>query len=240
MKSTITPENKSPSLTDRMKAYEQVESKFLMRRTPVIIRLDGKAFRTWTANNLERPFDSRLPEIMQETIKFLMKEVQGCVFAYSQSDEISLFLRDYDNLNTESWFGNNVQKMISVSASYATGTFNQYARRYDLSPAFFDARVFNLPKDEVVNYFIYRQHDGVRNSVSMYANHILGHKQIQGKNSITMKEMLAESGKPWENVPTVFRHGIAMRKDDSLITSELPLFKDERSYIEDLVYVKSE
>jgi tRNA(His) 5'-end guanylyltransferase len=239
MKVTET-KSSSPSLTDRMKTYEQVETKYLMRRTPVIIRLDGKAFKNWTTKNLERPFDPRLPEIMKETVSFLMNEVQGCVFGYSQSDEISLFLRDYDNLNTESWFSNSVQKIASVAASLATGKFNEYASQYEFSTAFFDARVFNLPKDEVVNYFIYRQHDGIRNSVSMYANHVLGHKEIQGKNSIAMKELLAEKGKSWDDLPNVFRHGVAIRKDESTFTTQLPLFKDDRSYIEELVYVKPE
>jgi len=235
-----TDKASSPSLTDRMKAYEQVETKHLMRRTPTIIRLDGKAFKNWTTTNLERPFDPRLPQIMQKTMQFLMKEIQGCVFAFSQSDEISLFLRDYDNLSTESWFGSTVQKMVSVSASLTTGIFNAESAKHNFTTAFFDARVFNLPKDEVVNYFIYRQHDGIRNSVSMYANDVLGHKEIQGKNSIAMKELLAEKGKSWDDLPTVFRHGVAMRKDELLPSTELPLFKDDRSYIEELIYVKPE
>jgi len=239
MKTTVHAESKGPSLTDRMKAYEQAYTYNLPKRTPIIIRLDGKAFRTWTTN-LNRPFDPILPELMQETVKYLMKEIQGCAFAFSQSDEISLFLRDYDTLTTESWFGSSLQKIVSVSASLATAKFNQAAAKHNLPLAHFDARAFILPKEEVVNYFIYRQHDGLRNSVSMYANHNLGHKAIQNKNVNDMKAMLQEKGTPWESVPTVFRHGFAIRKDESQITTELPLFKDDRSYIEELVYVKPE
>jgi tRNA(His) 5'-end guanylyltransferase len=231
--------NTGPSLTDRMKAYEQVNTGYLMKRTPVVIRLDGKAFKSWTSN-LNRPFDPILPELMKETVKYLMKEVQGCTFAFSQSDEISIFLRDYDSLTTEGWFGYNVQKMISVSASLVTAKFNQAAAKYDLPLAHFDARVFSLPKEEVVNYFIYRQHDGVRNSVSMHAHDVFGHKAVQGKSVIEMKQMLKDEGKSWDDLPTQFRHGIAIRKDESQITTELPLFKDDRSYIEELVYVKAE
>lgn len=239
MKTTVHVENKGPSLTDRMKAYEQAYTYNLTKRTPIIIRLDGKAFRTWTTN-LNRPFDPILPELMRQTVKALMKEVQGCAFAFSQSDEISLFLRDYDTLTTESWFGSALQKIVSVSASIATAHFNQAAVKHDLPLAYFDARAFILPKEEVVNYFIYRQHDGLRNSVSMYANHIFGHKAIHGKNVNDMKAMLQQNGTPWEAVETVFRHGFALRKDEAEASFELPLFKDDRSYIEELVYVKPE
>lgn len=239
MKTTITNENKGPSLTERMKAYESSYTSYLTRRMPVIIRLDGKSFKNWTATNLNRPFDDRLPELMSETIKYLMKEIQGCVFAFSQSDEISLFLRDYDTLNTESWFGSNLQKMISVSASLATAKFNLEAYRHRFTPAHFDSRVFVLPKEEVVNYFIYRQHDGLRNSVSMYANKVFGHSKIHGASVQDMKQMLIDEGKPWEDLPEMFRYGIYMKKNEDVVTQSV-LFKDNRSIIEDLVYVKPE
>lgn len=239
MKTTINNDSKGPSLTERMKAYETAYTSHLTRRMPVIIRLDGKAFKNWTHTNLNRPFDDRLPELMSETIKYLMKEIQGCVFAFSQSDEISLFLRDYDSLNTESWFGSNLQKMISVSSSLATAKFNQEAYRHRFSLAHFDSRVFILPKEEVVNYFIYRQHDGVRNSISMLANSIFGHKKIHGISSNDMKQMLIDDGHPWEELKPMFRHGIYMKKNED-ITLDVPLFKDNRSIIEELVYVKPE
>jgi tRNA(His) 5'-end guanylyltransferase len=222
-----------------MRAYEQSYTSFLTKRTPIIVRLDGKSFKSWTGN-LNRPFDKLLPEIMQHTVKYLMAEVQGCVFAFSQSDEISLFLRDYDNLNTESWFGSNLQKIVSVSASLATAKFNQVASKHNLPLAHFDSRVFLLPKEEVVNYFIYRQHDGIRNSIQMLGQHKLGHKACQGKNNNIIKEMLAEAGHSWYDLDKVFRHGFAMRKDEALPSLELPLFKDDRSYIEELVYIKTE
>lgn len=239
MKTTITNETKSPSLTDRMKTYEQAYTQYLMKRTPVIIRLDGKAFHTWTTK-LNRPFDDRLTDMMAETLQYLMQEIQGCVFAFSQSDEISLFLRDYDTLNTEAWFGSNLQKLVSVSASLTTAKFNQLASKYNLPLAHFDSRVFLLPKEEVVNYFIFRQHDGIRNSVQMLAQDVLGHKTCQNKNNIMLKEILAETGTPWESLDVKFRHGIAMRKDETVASMNLPLFKDDRSYIEELVYVKPE
>ena len=181
--------NNSPSLTDRMKNYEDVTRDYFTRRTPIIIRLDGCSFSTWT-KNLDRPFDPRMSNIMQKTVKAVMPRIQGCVFAFSQSDEISLFLRDYDTLTTESWFGANRQKIVSVSASMITAHFNQEAAKMGLPPAYFDARAFILPKEEVVNYFIYRQHDGLRNSVSMQAQSVLGHKACHGKKVPELKQSL--------------------------------------------------
>lgn len=220
-----------------MKAYEESYSFNFTKRTPIIIRLDGKNFSTYT-KQLNRPFDDRMVEMMKETVLYLMNNIQGCVFAFSQSDEISLFLRDYDTLKTESWFGSNLQKIVSVSASMATAKFNQLAGKIGLSLAHFDSRAFILPKEEVVNYFIFRQHDGLRNSVHMYARSYFSHKQLMEKNTQEMKEMLVENGTPWESLPTIIKHGFAIRKDESQITTELPLFKDDRAYIEELVYVK--
>jgi tRNA(His) guanylyltransferase len=112
------------NLGSRMKTYESVSKSFLMRRTPVIIRIDGKAFHTLT-KGFQRPFDDILMEAMQETTKYLCANIQGCKMGYTQSDEISLLLTDYETLNTCSWFDSNVQKMASISASMATLAFNK-------------------------------------------------------------------------------------------------------------------
>jgi tRNA(His) guanylyltransferase len=146
-----TPKN-SPSIGDRMKDYENVTRTHLYRRTPVIIRLDGKAFHTFT-RGMQKPYDEAMVEVMAKTAQFLLDEIQGAEIAYTQSDEISLFLRDYTRFESESWFDNNIQKMVSVAASMATGIFNKEWRtqlaEFMARPstlAFFDARVFNLPK----------------------------------------------------------------------------------------------
>ena len=107
-----------------MKRYESVSKNFLMRRQPAIIRLDGKAFHTFTCG-FEKPFDESLNEVMQETMKYLCENIQGCVLGYTQSDEITLVLCDYQKLDTDAWFGYNVQKMVSVAASMTTMKFNQ-------------------------------------------------------------------------------------------------------------------
>lgn len=115
---------KNDSLGDRMKGYEGVSRNFLTRRVPAIIRLDGKAFHTFT-KGMEKPFDSVLTQTMQETMKYLCENIQGCVLGYTQSDEITLVLTDYATIQTDAWFGYNIQKMCSVSASMATSVFNK-------------------------------------------------------------------------------------------------------------------
>lgn len=114
------------SMGTRMKEYyESVPKTKLMRRTPVAIRVDGKSFHTFT-RVFQKPFDMILMKSMQETMKYLCKNIQGCVFGYTQSDEITLILIDYQTLATDAWFDYEVQKLCSVSASMATMAFNQF------------------------------------------------------------------------------------------------------------------
>ena len=114
--------NQRDSLGDRMKRYEYVSRNYLTRRVPVIIRIDGKAFHTFT-KGMRKPFDRVLMSAMQETMRFLCANIQGCVFGYTQSDEITLVLTDYASIRTDAWFGYNVQKMCSIAASMATLAF---------------------------------------------------------------------------------------------------------------------
>ena len=114
------------ALGTRMKEnYENVAKSKLIRRMPVAIRIDGKAFHTFT-KGFNKPFDKVLMRAMQRTTKYLCKNIQGCVFGYTQSDEISLILVDYKKLNSSAWFDYQVQKMCSVAASMATIAFNRY------------------------------------------------------------------------------------------------------------------
>ena len=113
-------------LGKRMKEfYEQVPKTRLVRRMPVMIRIDGKAFHTFT-RGFQKPFDDVLIKSMQETMKYLCENIQGCVFGYTQSDEITLILVDYKKLTSSAWFDYEVQKMCSISASMATMAFNKF------------------------------------------------------------------------------------------------------------------
>lgn len=231
--------NTSPSLSDRMKGYENINRDYLMRRTPVIIRLDGKAFHTWTSK-ITKPFDIDLSSVMNKTMKYLVDNIQNAVFGYTQSDEISLFLRDYDTLTTDMWFGGNIQKIASISASMTTSYFNGEWRKHNETTqkdALFDSRVFNIPKEEVANYFMWRQNDAVRNSIQMIAQHYLGHKKIQGFSNIQVSEMLAAESIFVEEFDHSFRYGSSYSKSKD-IDLNMPIIRNDRDFINDLVYIK--
>lgn len=199
---------KLDSLGDRMKRYEDTSRFFLLRRMYTIIRIDGKAFHTYT-KGLKRPFDDDLIFDMDETTKFLCQNIQGVKLGYVQSDEISLILTDFDEITTSAWFDNNIQKMSSVSASMATAKFNQLRTNRNISKlAYFDARVFQVPtKTEAINYLIWRQNDATRNSISSVAQSMYSHKELHGKNGNQMQEMIFQKGLNWNDLPTGYKRG---------------------------------
>jgi len=197
------------SLGDRMKGYEKIPQQRLMNKMPVIIRLDGKAFHTYT-KDCDKPFDSDLHTVRSGVLSYLCENIQGCLFGYSQSDEISLVLKDWDTYNTSPWFDNKIQKLCSVSASMATSEWSLLSSSVDNERtsgsdkfsrrAIFDARCFNLPLNEVVNYLLWRQQDWERNSVQMLGQSLYSHKQLHG---VSCKQMITnienEYGIIWGN-----------------------------------------
>lgn len=227
--------NNKDSLGDRMKNYENVTRNYLTRRLPVIIRIDGKAFHSFT-RGLKKPFDDILVKSMQDTMRYLCENIQGCVLGYTQSDEITLVLVDYQDRDSCAWFDNNIQKMASVSASMATMAFNRCFRYraecwitdyYDAwnvtdedgkysetlykaieKGAMFDSRVFTIPKEEVVNCLIWRQQDATRNSIQSVGQANFSHKQLQNKNCNDIQDMLMlEKGINWNDYPTTLKRG---------------------------------
>ena len=202
--------------------YELRARSYLTRRTPVIMRLDGKAFHTYT-RGMQKPFDYDLMDMMRSTAKFLCEEIQGAKMAYTQSDEISILITDYAKLSTNAWFDYQVQKMCSVAASMATAKFNQLAIDFqmtnynhyvkEIALAFFDCRVFNVPKEEVANYFLARQKDAVENSISMLAQSLYPHKVLQGKNGGEMQEMCFQKGENWNDLPFAAKRGSTVIKE---------------------------
>lgn len=216
------------SIGDRMKRYEAVSQQVLCRRTPVIIRIDGKAFHTFT-RGMERPFDDALMMAMKKTATGVMKEMDGAVFAYGQSDEISILLKDWNSLTTEAWFDYKLQKLASVSASLATGHFNRCSSLR--KTAFFDARAFNLPMEEVCNYFIWRQQDATRNSVQMVAQSHFSHKSMQGQNVKELQHrLICEKGVNWNDLQTQYKRGWAIYGGE--VDVEPPIFTQDRAFIE--------
>ncbi len=198
-------------LPDRMKGYEAANRHLLTRRTPVIVRVDGKAFHTWT-RGLDRPFDKGFMDSMYAAAKHTAEEMQGFKLAYIQSDEASFLLTDYDELATEPWLGNVVAKVVSISASTFTAYFNaQWPSRL---PAMFDARTFNVPEADVANYFLWRAQDWQRNSLQMYAQSFFSHKELHKKNHADLHELLHGIGKNWAtDLMPVEKNGIWLCRD---------------------------
>lgn len=197
----------------RMK--EQYEDRYrimLPRRTYTIIRVDGRAFHSWT-RGLERPYSASLMNAMDNTALALCRELCGAQIAYVQSDEISILLTDFAKIDTHAWFDNNLQKLCSISASIATAAFNQqYLHGHKL--AHFDARVFQIPDPtEVANYFVSRQKDATRNSIAMLAQHYCSPKELHGVSCEKMHDKIHEHGDNWANHPVRFKHGGAVVKE---------------------------
>jgi tRNA(His) 5'-end guanylyltransferase len=238
------------SLGDRMKEYETVSHINLMRRTPVIIRLDGKAFHTYSRQSIfkneEQPFSDTLHESLTIAAMKMLKNIQGSRFAYIQSDEISILLTDWKKLNTDAWFKYNIQKITSISASLLTYYFNDHVNvscKYENKiPALFDSRVFNLPLNEVTNYFIWRQQDATKNSINMLSKEHFSDKQLYKKNISERQNMLMSKNINWNDIPIKFKRGSSIEShyiDDRLIYEinyEIPIFTQNRKYIEDYIY----
>ena len=276
--------NKKDSLGDRMKGYENISRSYLTRRVPVIIRLDGKAFHTFT-RGMKKPFDPVLTQAMQQTMKSLCENIQGCVFGYTQSDEITLVLTDYATIKTDAWFGYNIQKMTSIAASMATLAFDRefiiaYGQWFDRSftngesdlpgfssldalyaskrhQALFDARVFSIPKEEVCNCLIWCQQDATRNSIEAVGQAFFSQRELHKKNCNEIQEMLwSNHNINWNNFPTENKRGSCCVKQSTdtsmndpmnpgktimvtrrkwVIDAEIPIFTQNRSYIERLL-----
>lgn len=257
--------------------YEQIPKTKLMRRCPVAIRIDGKAFHTYT-RNFKRPCDSVFMRAMQETMKYLCENIQGCVLGYTQSDEITLILVDYEKINSSAWFDYEVQKLCSVSASMATMRFNQvfarlvqevkeegtedpqYIKVLDKAcetGAMFDSRCFNIPKEEVTNLIYWRQLEASRNSIQMVGHANFSQKQMHGKSTSDIQDMLMlEKNINWNDFSVTCKRGSCCIRGQAdevpsctgdssnensrgwMIDNDIPIFKgEEREYVDHLIYI---
>jgi tRNA(His) 5'-end guanylyltransferase len=238
------------SLGDRMKRYESVPRLSLTRRTPVILRFDGKSFHTFT-RGLDKPWDRRMEMAMAVTTVMLCKSIQGAKMGYVQSDEISILCTDYDKIETDAWFDYDLQKMVSIGAATASVNFNTAFDQYnteDEKPidmkrkglALFDGRAFNIPREEVCNYFVWRQQDATRNSIQGLGQANFSQKVLHGKSCDQIQEMLfQEKGLNWNNTPTRRKRGVAVFKDEERMwwpDLETPIFTQNRAYIERFVF----
>ena len=250
---------------DRMKEQYEIRTRsYLQRRTYVLLRLDGVSFSKYT-KGLERPFDKGLIDDMNEVAIFLCEKIQGARFSFVQSDEISILLTDFENKETSAWFDYEVQKIVSVSASMAAAKFNQlrliralnmktYQIKHtedenlvfdivkNLKLPYFDSRAFVVSDPfEVANYFIARQKDCSRNSITMAAQSLYSHKELMGKSSSEKQEMMFKKGVNWNDYPIRFRRGgfICKKEIDGpnnskrnkWICVDLPIFTQEQGFL---------
>lgn len=232
------------SLGDRMKSfYEDRYSPSLMRRAYTLIRVDGRAFHSFT-RGLQRPFDAELAADMDATAAALCSGIMGAKLAYVQSDEISVVVTDFDDLQTQAWFDLGMQKVCSITASIATRAFNQ--RRQERSPgsrwAEFDARVFQVPNlTEVENYLIWRQQDATRNSISMAAQAIIPHRELHGVSAAGKMDAMHARGVNWNDYPPGFKRGRAVVKvtgdngRSRWASVEIPILTADRGFLRALV-----
>lgn len=202
-------------LGSRMKKYEETFKNRLVPKMPFIIRIDGKAFHTFT-KGMVKPFDEILVRCMQRTMISLCEELQGCIFGYTQSDEITLVFVLQDIVKSQALFDYEVQKIVSVSASKATLYFNKYFYEETLYEsnyynkvfkAEFDSRVFSIPEFEILNNLIWRQQDAVRNSINSLGFSVFSHKKMQNKKTNEIQDMLMEKGINWNDLSIHLKRG---------------------------------
>jgi tRNA(His) guanylyltransferase len=221
-------------LGDRMKTqYENRTRISLPRRTYTIIRVDGKAFHTFT-RHCEKPFDQDLASALWSAAIGLCVQAQGVCFGYVQSDEISVLLQDFATIQTDAWFDGNVQKIASVAASIVTAEFNFAYDRGVGGPALFDARVFTIPDPvEVENYFIWRQKDAERNSIQMLARCHFTDGQLRGVGSSGLHDLLHDIGINWNDLPVWQKRGVGIRKNEEgqwFVDEDTPIWTQDRKW----------
>lgn len=239
------------SIGDRMKRYEIVPRTSLTPRMPMILRVDGRAFHTYVkllhhGASETSPWNPVIRDAMTDVARALMREIAGAKLAYLQSDEVSVLVTDYDSLTTQAWFNGVAQKICSVTASAATMAFNNNIRDYvdqglpaEMFPttATFDSRCFVVPKEDVCNYFVWRQQDATRNSVSMLAQANFDHAELQGKSWSAMQEMLhSEKGINWNDCDVWQKRGWCVDRE-GVVNWDIPIFTKDHGFIESCVFL---
>ena len=226
-------------LGDRMKRYEAAASPVLPWRLPVVVRVDGKAFHTWT-RGLERPWSAAFSTAMDSAALLLCKEMQGARLAFVQSDEISVLLWPWRTVESMPWFDNQLSKIVSVAAGLASAEMTLCSELVHGGPrrAVFDARAFAIPESDVANYFVWRQQDAERNSLLGLTQAHYSHREMHGAKKAQMHDLLHAKGVNWNDLPTEQKRGRCIRRsgandmEDWIVDREIPIFTQAREYIE--------
>ena len=222
------------NISERFKNYEQASKYYLPNRLPVIIRLDGKSFSNLT-KNLEKPFDSNFVDVMQNVAIYCCENIQNSKIAFVASDEISILMNSYSSHETQAWVNNSLSKILSISAAFASSKFTELSGKIfrQIKACQFDSRAFVLPLNDVNNYFLYRQQDITRNSISMLARSLYSDKECFGKNKNDLQEMTFAKGKNWNDLPSHLKRGAcAVYSEKWKINKEIPIFSEDVTFIE--------
>lgn len=200
------------NLKDRMLYYRSLTDYKVMPNCYTLVMLDGRSFSKMVKKKFELPFDDNFIDMMNETAKYICKKIQGALFAYVQSDEISILLSD----KGDTFFGGRLNKMQSIIASMAASKFNQLMMLYNLKNGIepndpmkivenaklvdFDCKVWNVPTfNDAIAWFIYRQIDCIRNSKQQAAQTYLSFAQLLNQDTDKQITLLkVNKGIDWE------------------------------------------
>lgn len=243
------------SFGDKIKRLENIYRYYLPNRLPVILRIDGCHFRT-VVKNCKKPFDENLINALNETGIYLCKNIQGAQICYQQSDELSILLFHKNEL-AESWFNNNLQKMVSVSAAMASSYFTSVSHKIfgEIKVIQFDSRAFVLQPNEVSGYFDWRQKDCIRNSVQSVARSLFSHKECNNKDTNELKQLCLTKNVNWDKLPIYqkmgrcivknhfLKEGINSKTEETfsalrsewIVDNNIPNFSKDRNYIEQYI-----
>lgn len=259
---------KQKSLGDRMKEYENVTNTYLVHRMPFVARIDGRAFHSF-CKGMYKPCDNFFIKVMDETAKYLRENVPDCAISYVESDEITLCIFPYKTFTTTPFFDGRIQKLCSILASMATWKFNSilnewqnypdcdiedlpsdykerieeraWANRLKNRVAMFDCRVWNLPREEVLNCLLWRQQDSKRNAILTAGQTFLGKKQSFGFKTTEIIDKLLKEKKIdyWTEIPKNYHYG---RTFTSLPEEKIWIFDnaEDRKILEQLINCEEE
>ena len=225
---------KHDPMGDRLKLYELMETdRRCEKGKPIIVRLDGKAFHTFT-KGLNRPYDMRLSMLMVQTTAHLVEKTHA-LMGYTQSDEITLVFH-YEE-PSQPLYGGKFHKLTSILAAEAASFFTKELPKAlpekTGNTVAFDARVFQVPdKSEAANAVLWRWFDARKNSIAMLAQSEFSHRDLQGVDTLEMREMLeAQKSLHWEDYPSFFKWGTFVRREAfevELSTEELARIPEDK------------
>lgn len=173
----------------KMRQNESLFDQYVLPGNYIVVRLDGKGFTKLTKEKMdfEKPFDIRFHEAMVATTKHLLTVGFKVLYAYTQSDEISLLIDKNDTT-----FNRKVRKINSILAGEASAFISLYFKQ----PAVLDCRTIAMPNEEMLlDYFCWRQEDAHRNSLSSYCYWTLRNQGYSFAEATKKVEKLSMSAK---------------------------------------------